>query len=169
MHGPLYNFFAEDHRRLDDLLTLAESRVHEYDMNAYGQFRNGLLKHIKMEETLLFPSLEKSRRGVYTERMAKLRLDHGALTALLVPPPSSTIINALRFILTGHNQREEELEGLYDLCDEFVQNPEAVLRKIELMPGVPVLAHKTESFILEATRRALARAGYNYDDFVPTK
>jgi hypothetical protein len=167
MHGPLYNFFAEDHRRLDDVLKLADIRPGEYDMIAYGRFRSGLLKHIKMEETILFPTLEKLQSGVYSERIAKLRLDHGSLTALMVPPPSPAILKALRFILSGHNQLEEEMKGVYDVCDEFVQNPEAVLDKIKQTSDVPVLAHKNELFILEATRRALTRAGYNYDDFIP--
>jgi hypothetical protein len=169
MHGALRKFFSDDHRKLEDILNHSTMIQDEFDMAAYGQFRSELLRHIKMEETILFPALEKSRRGVYSERIAKLRLDHGALTALMVPPPSPTIINALRFILAGHNQLEEEAKGLYDLCDEFIQDAEIMLLKIEQTSDVPVLEHKTEPFILEATRRALARAGYNYDDFIPAK
>ncbi|RPI04835.1 MAG: hemerythrin domain-containing protein [Ignavibacteriae bacterium] len=167
MNGPFSHYFAEDHRRLDDILRASDIRPNEYDMKAYGHFRSALLKHIKLEETLLFPALEKSQRGVYTERIAKLRLDHGALTALMVPPPSPAIINAIRFILAGHNQLEEEPKGLYDLCDEFIQDPDGILSKMRQTADVPLLPHNTEAFILEATRRALARAGYNYDDFEP--
>ena len=166
MSGPLHNFFTEDHRRLDDILSLVDIRASEYDLNAYDQFRSRLLKHIKMEETILFPTLEKAKKGVYTERIAKLRLDHRALTALMVPPPSPVIFKALRCIMAGHNQLEEESKGLYDLCDDFIQNSAAILHKIEQTSDVPVLAHKSEPFILEATRRALARAGYNYDDII---
>ncbi len=165
MPGPLHKFFTEDHRRLDGILKLADIRTNGFDMTAYDRFRKGLLKHIKMEETILIPALEKSKSGSYKDRIEKLRLEHGALTALLVPPPSPVIFKALRFILAAHNQMEEEPKGLYDLCDEFVQDPETVLHKIEQTSDVPVLAHKTEPFILEATRRALKRAGYNYDDF----
>jgi hypothetical protein len=169
MPRPLYKFFAEDHQRLELFLDRASAQSGHIDMSAYAEFRSGLLKHIKMEETILFPALEKSRNGVYTDRIAKLRLDHGALTALMVPPPSPPIIKALRFILSVHNQLEEESKGLYDLCDEFVQDSEEMLHKIDQTPDVPVLAHKTEPFILEATRRALARAGYNYDDFTTSQ
>ncbi len=165
MSGPLHKFFTEDHRRLEGILKITDIRANEFDMDAYGRFRKGLLKHIKMEETILFPALEKYKRGVFTERIEKLRLEHGALTALLVPPLSSLILKALRFILSNHNMLEEEPEGLYDLCDEFVQNPETVLNKLEQTSDVPVLAHKTELFILDATRRALKRAGYDYDNF----
>jgi hypothetical protein len=165
MHGPLYKIFAEDHKKLDGLLRIVNIRPNEYDMNAYGNFRSGLLKHIKMEETILFPALEKSKSGVYTERLAKLRLDHGALTALMVPSLAPAILKAIRFILAGHNQLEEEPKGLYDLCDDFIQNLDEVLHKIEQTTEVPVLPYKTEPSIFNATRRALKRAGYNYDDF----
>jgi len=165
MQGSLHRFFTEDHRKLNDILKITDIQENEFDIAAYDRFRKGLLKHIKMEETILFPALEKYKRGVFTERIEKLRLEHGALTALLVPPPSSVILKALRFILSSHNILEEEPEGLYDLCDEFVQNPETVLNKLEQTSEVPVLAHKTELFILEATRRALKRAGYDYDYF----
>jgi hypothetical protein len=168
MHGVIHKYFTDDHRRLEVLMNQATMTPDEYEMTAYGQFRRGLLKHIKMEETIIFPALEKSRSGVYSERIAKLRLDHGALTALMVPPPSPTIVNALRFILAAHNQLEEESKGLYDLCDEYVQDAERMLLKIEQIPDVPVLPHKTEPFILEATRRAVSRAGYDFDQLANT-
>jgi hypothetical protein len=166
MHGPIHTFFTEDHRRLDGLFRRATMKPGTYDMAAYNQFRVGLLKHIKMEENILFPAIHMARSGVPLPIMPKLRLDHGALSALLVPPPSPTIITALRSILAGHNILEEQLEGMYDICDELVHNDiDELLRRIEHTSDVPVVAHKTDPVILEATRRALARAGYNYDDY----
>jgi Hemerythrin HHE cation binding domain. len=88
MHGSLHKFFIDDHRRLEDILNRATMKPDEYEMIAYSQFRAGLLKHIKMEESILFPAVQKARGGVPLPIVAKLRLDHGAFTALLVPPPS---------------------------------------------------------------------------------
>lgn len=38
---------------------------------------------------------------------AKLRLDHGALAALLVPTPTPAIIVAIHTVLAAHNSLEE--------------------------------------------------------------
>ena len=48
---------------------------------------------------------------------AKLRLDHGAFAALLVPTPTPAIIAALRAILGAHNVVEEGPGGVYECCD----------------------------------------------------
>ena len=50
---------------------------------------------------------------------AKVRLDHGALAALLVPTPTPVIITALRTILRAHNPLEEGPGGLYECCEQL--------------------------------------------------
>jgi len=166
MRGSLYDFFAKDHRRLEDLLAKAMSAPDGYDMTAYGQFRSGLLRHIKMEETILLPAAQKARGGVPLEIAAKIRLDHGALTALMVPPPSRMIIGALRAILASHDLLEEQPSGMYDRLEELTGSEvEDLVSRVRTTPDVPVHPHNDAPFILDATRRALARAGYNLDDF----
>ncbi|MBW7937003.1 MAG: hemerythrin domain-containing protein, partial [Flavobacteriales bacterium] len=49
MNKPLYDFFAQDHRRLEQLLEEATNKD-VVDMVLYNEFRSGLLTHIKMEE-----------------------------------------------------------------------------------------------------------------------
>jgi hypothetical protein len=78
MNGSLYRFFADDHRRLEGLLERATARPGEYLVKAYAQFRTGLLRHIKMEETILLPTAQKARGGEPLPIAAKIRLDHGA-------------------------------------------------------------------------------------------
>jgi hypothetical protein len=170
MKGLLYNYFMNDHRRLDALFDQATRDSGQYDKELYNQFRAGLLKHIKMEETILFPSVQKMNAGKSTSLLARLRLDHGALTALMVPPPSAVIIRAVRFILKGHNELEEEPEGLYDQCDEMNQDViQELMRKFEVTTDVPLVPHRSEPFVLDAMRRAMKRAGYNYNDFEDAK
>ena len=165
MRGSLYEFFAQDHRRLENLLDKATSASNGYDMTAYSHFRSGLLRHIKMEETILFPAAQKARGGVPLEIAAKLRLDHGALTALMVPSPSPIIINALRAILEGHDLIEEQPSGMYDRLEELTgPQIEELVARARATPDVPVHPHNDAPFILDATRRALARAGYNLDE-----
>lgn len=166
MSGPLYDFFASDHRRLEALLDKAMSGAEGYDMRAYGEFRSGLLRHIKMEETILLPAAQKARGGVPLEIAGKIRLDHGALTALMVPPPSKTVIGALQAILADHDLLEEQPGGMYEKLEELDRAEiDVLLVKARNTPAVPLHPHKDEPFILEATRRALARAGYDFDAF----
>lgn len=166
MRGALYRFFANDHRRLEALLEKATEPVDGYDMTAYGEFRPGLLRHIKMEETILLPAAQKARGGVPLEIAAKIRLDHGALTALMVPPPSPMIIGALRAILEKHDLIEEQQGGMYDMLEELTGSEiDVLVERAGATPEVPVHPHNNEFFILDATRRALARAGYNLDEY----
>jgi len=166
MNAPLYRFFADDHRRLDALLERATARPGKYEMEAYAQFRTGLLRHIKMEETILLPMAQKARGGEPLPIAAKIRLDHGAITALMAPSPSPMIIAALRKILADHDALEESPGGLYEACEQLTGDEvETLLEKARRTPEVPVHPHNDKPFVLEVTRRALARAGYNLDDF----
>lgn len=167
MRGSLYDFFTKDHRRLEDLLDKATSAPNGYDMTAYGQFRSGLLKHIKMEETILLTAAQIAQGGAPLEIAARIRLDHGALTALMVPPPSRMIIGALRAILANHDLIEEQPSGMYDRLEELTgPENEGLVARARATPDVPVHPHNDAPFILDATRRALARAGYNLDDYI---
>ena len=166
MSGQLYDFFANDHRRLEALLDKATSLAEGFDMTAYGEFRSGLLRHIKMEENILLPAAQKARGGVPLEIAGKIRLDHGALTALMVPPPSKAVVGALLAILAEHDLLEEQPGGMYEKIEELDQAEiDVLLQRAKNTPPVPVHEHKNEPFILEATRRALARAGYDFDAF----
>jgi hemerythrin superfamily protein len=166
MNGPLYKFFVGDHRRLEKLLNRATASAPEYDMDFYGEFRSGLLKHIKMEENVIIPAAQKVRDGRPLAIAPKLKLDHGALAALLVSPPTLTTIRALRAILSDHNRSEENQGGLYDLCERLAgEQIEELMKKVEEVPEEPVLPLNNGPNILEVTKRALKRAGYNLDDY----
>ena len=107
MPGSISRLLAENHARLDALLARATARAGEIDQTAYAEFRAGLLKHIGMEEKMLLPAAQRARGGEPLPVAAKLRLDHGALAALLVPAPTPAIIATLRRILGAHNAVEE--------------------------------------------------------------
>jgi len=98
MSGPLTNFLAGDHARLDGLLRRAMIAASTRDRAASAEFRAGLLKHISLEEKILLPAAQRWQGGDPLPIAAKLRLDHGALAALLVPTPTPAII-------AGHSHR----------------------------------------------------------------
>jgi len=165
-HGTLHEYFTNDHRKLDELFKRAVKESGNYDIESYGKFRGGLLKHIKMEETILFPLLIRLKTDSLLPLLAQLRLDHGALTTLMVPPPSEAVIKAVTFILTKHNILEEELDGMYDACDAL--NEDSILEikeKIEKTTEVPLLPFNSEPYVYGAVERALKRAGYEWGDF----
>ncbi len=161
MPGKIHQHLASDHQRLDDLLERAMSGQ-TIDAAAYHQFRAGLLKHIGMEEKILLPAAQRLRGEKPLAVAAKLRLDHGALAALLVPPPTVPIISAIRAILELHNPIEEDPGGMYEQCEELAgAELDKILRQLQEAPDVRVAPNVDSPNVLEMTRRALAKAGYD--------
>jgi len=164
MNKPLYHFFTRDHRRIETLLDKATENVGVVEMDYYHQFRTGLLRHIKMEEKILFPAAQKANGGVALPLAAKLRLDHGALTSLMVVPPNGALIRVLRHVLDQHDLLEEEPGGMYDVCEKLAEgDTQALLEQLEHTPEVPVQAYNKADYALEAAKRALTRAGFDFD------
>ena len=165
MQGVINQYLASDHTRLDKLLQQSVVKLGAIAMEPYGEFRKGLLRHISMEEKVVLPTIARLQGGKKAEIAERIRLDHGALVALLVPPPSSSIVNTIISILELHNALEEEDGGLYQLLDNL-SGPDAdkIVEQLKAVPPVPVLPHKEKPEILEATRRAVERAGYKLKD-----
>lgn len=165
MNKPLYNFFTADHRRIEDLLNKATETEGKIQMEYYQQFRAGLLKHIKMEERILFPAAQKANGGIPLPLAAKLRLDHGALTALMVIPPTDDIVKVLRHILEKHDILEEEPGGMYDVCENLThRETQSILEQLENTTDVPMQSHNAATYAFESAKRSLERAGFNYDE-----
>jgi len=160
--GPIAALLTADHERLDALLRRAFATPGAIDHEAYAPFRKGLLRHIGMEEKILLPAAQRARGGEPLPSAARLRLDHGALAALLVPSPTAAIARAIRTILERHNALEEGPAGVYETCEQLA-GPEAeeLLTTLAAAPEVPVGRHVDSPLVLEATRRALRRAGYD--------
>jgi hypothetical protein len=161
----LYKYLADDHNRLDDLLEEATSQPGVINREPYGEFRRGLLRHIGIEERIVLPAIARLQNGKQAAIAERLRLDHGALAALMVPPPSDVIVATLRMILQRHNALEEQEGGLYLLLNELAKDEEsALLERMKSTPEVPVMPYNDKPFVLEATERALKRAGYSFAD-----
>lgn len=164
MNKPLYQFFTKDHRRLDNLLDKATEDINNIQMAYYHQFRTGLLKHIKMEEKILFPAAQKANGNIPLPLAAKLRLDHGALTALMVVPPGPAVIKVLRYVLDKHDRLEEEPNGMYDVCEKLTEGEtQTLLQQLENVSEVPVHPHNEAGYAMKAAKNALERAGFDFD------
>jgi len=161
--GPVTDFLMEDHRRLEALLQSAVAHADHVDQGAYDQFRAGLLRHIGMEEKILLPAAQRLRGGEPLPIASKLRLDHGAIASLLMPPPTAAIIAKLRAILKVHNTIEEGPGGLYETCDELAGSEAAqLLAKLQAAPEVTVLPGSDSPAVMPAVKRAVERAGYDF-------
>jgi hemerythrin-like domain-containing protein len=161
MAEKIHQYLAGDHRRFEALLARAMADPENIDAAAYAGFRTGLLRHIGMEEKVLLPAAQK-RAGAPLPLAAKLRLDHGALVALLVPPPTKAIVAAIRAILERHNPIEEEEGGIYDQAERAAAAEAGeILSRLKNFPEVKVLPHVDNEFVMAAARRAVARAGYD--------
>ena len=164
MAGKIYRYLADDHTRLEELLQRATSDPNKVEALAYAEFRAGLLKHIAMEEKILLPAAQRLRGGQPLSIAPKLRLDHGALAALLVPTPTPAIVMAIRAILKAHNTIEEGPGGLYEQCEELAgAEADPILAQLRNAPEVRVAAHIDLSKIIEATRRAVKQASYDLE------
>lgn len=149
--GPITRFLTQDHERLDRLLAL----------ETFEEFRRGILKHIGMEEMILLPAVKKLRGGEPLPIAHRLRLDHGAITALLVPAPTAKTVAALKAILDKHNELEEAEGGAYALCDQAVgAQASDLMAKLQNARDIPPAPHADGPHVMATVRRALTEAGY---------
>ncbi|SRR5579875_831785 len=158
--GELHKLMAAQHAILDELLAKA-AQPDEIDEDAYRCFRERLLRHIRIEEKILLPMAER-KRGTPLSIAARLRLDHGALAALLMVPPSAKTFHAIRAVLDAHNPLEEVAGGVYDQCDSLSgAESNVLLARIAATPAVPVSSWVDSPKVVAAAQRALSRAGYD--------
>lgn len=159
--GALYHFFTEDHRRIEDLFEQATSDKNNVKLDLYQKFRVGLLTHIKMEEKILFVAAQKANGGEPLPLQAKLRLDHAALTSLLVCFPDPEVIRLLALIMHEHDILEEEQGGMYEACEKLTgTEKEEILNKLHNTTPTPVQPFNRAPYAFEVALRTLKRAGY---------
>lgn len=159
--GRLYRFLADDHRRLEGLLAELAGQADIAGDDRYAQFRQGLLRHIAMEEKVLLPFAREKRGGEPLEVAARIRLDHGAIAALLAPTPTAQLIATLRTILAAHNPIEEGPGGLYETCEGLAGSElDALVERLRAVPEVKLAPLSDSPRALRSMKEAVERAGY---------
>ena len=163
MPGALFQYLADDHERLELLFQRAIARPGAVEAESYHEFRNGLLRHISIEEKIVLPAIAKWQGGKKAAIAGRLRLDHGALVALLAPPPTPSIMLTIRSILEVHNKLEEQEDGIYTLLDDLVgPETETMLAQLKTARPVAVLPNNEKPEVLEVAKKAVARAGHEF-------
>ena len=101
-----------------------------------------MLRHIGIEEKLLFPVARQLGDPELQARMDPLHRDHAALAALLVPTPTSDIMAMIETVLARHNAAEEASDGLYAICDRLPPGDlPAVVQRAQDAPPARVAPH----------------------------
>jgi hypothetical protein len=116
-----------------------------------------------MEEKILLPAAQRLRGGEPLPIASKLRLDHGALAALLMPRPTTPILAMICGILKNHNMLEEGPGGLYGTCETLAAAEiDSLLARLRAAPEVTVMPHADGPIVMNAVQRAVERAGYTF-------
>lgn len=153
----LLDWLVLDHREMDALLDRATGSG-ALDHAAYESFRRRLLRHISIEEKLLFPAAENARGAPLAQR-ARLRAEHAAVTSLLVPTPDLALVGELRLLLGPHDEVEEGPCGVYAECAAALdQLCGDVLARARSHPPVKVAAHFDGRGTVRTAAAALDRA-----------
>jgi hypothetical protein len=164
--GSINNLMTADHRRLEALLKRVDADPEHTDTTAFTEFRAGLLRHIGMEERILLPAVRSRKADEPLAHEEQIRKDHAALAALMVPPPLPQVLAAIRGILKIHDAREEGAEGIYaEIDDRLSAEENLIIQRLREAPPVPVSPFVGNPDVLEATKRVLARSGYEFDPF----
>lgn len=162
--GAVTAYLAGDHAHLDALLAHATRHRGGVDLAPYGSFRAGLLRHIGIEEKVVFPALRAARGGEPHPDWRRLRVDHGAITSLLVPPPTPELVRELRSILEPHNALEEAPGALYASADALaVVDAEMVVRMMRAYPPVRVAPYRDGPRVLRRAEDALRVSAQQFE------
>ncbi len=159
MPGPIYEYFEADHARLDALAKKAGADPASLDREAFDALRAGLLRHIGMEEKFLFPALRQATGGDPGIELKRFRVEHAAITSLLVGTPTADLLMEIQSILTPHNRAEEATRGLYETCDDILgSDGESVLARVRAYRAPRLRPYQDHARVLRTARDALRMA-----------
>jgi hypothetical protein len=162
--GPIAQVLGEDHARLDALLSRSLASPGVLQREPFDAFRAGLLRHIALEEKILFRAVREARGGEPLPEFRRLRIDHGALASLLVPTPTRELVAEIRSILGPHNALEEGAGGLYDTCDRLLAARAAeIVERMRAYPPVRVAPYSDGPRVLRRAEDALRVSAMQFE------
>ena len=162
--GPIGRHLADDHVRLEALLARSVATPGTLDRGPYDAFRAGLLRHIALEEKIVFPALREALGGAAPPEWRRLRIDHGAIASLLVPPPTPELVGELRAILGPHDALEEAGDGFYALADALLADRAGELvARMRAYPPVRVAPYRDGPRVLRRAEDALRQSALQFE------
>lgn len=146
-----------DHRVMGALLDRSDAHG-SFDKDAFEQLRGRLLRHIGIEEKVLLRATYEVL-GHPIARARQVRVEHGAIAALLVPTPDAELVRELRMLLRAHDTLEEGEEGIYAECDRILgPRADELVQAADAFPIVPVARHFDGENVVRTAEDALAVA-----------
>lgn len=154
--GPIHRYLSADHARLNGLLLAALPPTGGIDPAPYREFKEGILRHIGMEERVLMPATHEARAGNPLPVERRLRIDHHAIALLTVPTPTREGLGTIADILAPHNVLEEEPEGFYVLCERLAgEGVDTLFARMLAFPHLPLAPHADTPEVAASVTRAL--------------
>ena len=102
---------------------------------------------------------QRLREGEPLPFATRVKIEHRAIRALLVPTPTAERARTLARVLAAHEATETAPGGFYDLCDTLVSSDAAAVVARLRTIAVPALpAHDDGPGALETARRLLVQA-----------
>src|SRR5215467_14612921 len=156
---PIYRFLSEDHRGLSSLLERS-MRPGGINPAAYAEFPCGFTQAHRYGRKNFAPCRATAARRRATPYCGWIM----ELLPRFSCPRRPAIVAALRTILSAHNPIEEGADGLYEQCENLAgAEVERILAQLKSAPAVKVAPHVEAPTVIEATRRAMAKAGYDLE------
>jgi len=160
---------AADHARMHELLAGATAGA-SFDRRAFAAFRASLLRHIAIEEKLLFPAVRRATASGSLAWAHEIRIEHAALTSLMVPTPDAALCAEIVWLLDRHDAKEERPDGIYAACELLLSQAEseALASSAASFPAIRSARHSTVRTSIERPhRRSPPRAGSSARNSVP--
>jgi len=149
-------YLTTDHREIEALMERALGP--EFDVEAFTAMRLGLLRHIAIEEKVLFPAARARDPGALPDAR-QLKIDHAAIATLLVPIPDRALAQEIVSILDGHSAREEMAGGVYERCEAALGEASFDLAiRARAFPAVRASAYLDRPGLRRTAREALEAA-----------
>lgn len=107
-------YLIDDHAALHELLTRAAADPARFDHEAFARFRSRMLRHMAIEEKILFPDARARRGGDPLPMARRLRIEHAAIAMLTLPTPSPSLVGEIGQLLLLHIGAEEGPGGAFE-------------------------------------------------------
>lgn len=163
MASELRTWLEKDHRQIEGLLAMATAAA-DFDVGSFSRARARLMRHIAIEEKIVFRAM-RDVDGLEAEHPAVLaalrqaRIDHAAITTLLVPRPDAALVAELIALLGPHNVLEEADDGLYAQCDALLGAAcERLLFEVKAYPAVAVRDYVDDDTMIRTAADARRKA-----------
>jgi hypothetical protein len=150
------DYLLADHHVIEELL--GRARGETFELAAFTEMRRHLLRHIAIEEKVLFPAVLARDPGALPEGR-QLKIEHAALASLLVPTPDLALAAEVATILAVHDEREESAGGVYERCEAALGDASFdLVERARAVPAVRASAYLDRPGLRRTAKEALEAA-----------